>query len=383
MSHRVTLQENGEYWLARWRDEDGRTRSKSLGNRSKVTRRDALAACLDLERTFMATPGMKKGGRSPTLKQWTDKYVEIRADEVSDGTLELDRDTIAYLTKHFGADRKLRDITEANADDWRRWMGKQPSKAKVDDAGTPIPLSPHTVASHVRRAKCLFERARKRKVIPTNPFADVSTAAPRIAKDWADISLDDLDRILDQCPSAAWRNLFAVCRLAGLRLGEAKRLTWRDVDWDEHTIRVWPPKREGRAIETTKVRARVVPIEPRLNAILRESFESARADDECPCWTGGDLYRRAKPILERAGIAIYPKLFHTLRKCRESEWMTKYPGQVVCEWMGHSPSVAATHYVRPTADVMRAVTGGTDPLAEAQAEIARLKAMLIEQGVKA
>lgn len=353
MSHRVTLQVNGDYWLARWKDDDGNPRAKSLGNRSKVTKGEARAACMDIERDFMLNPARKRGRGSASLAAWCTKYEEIRTDEVGAGTLALDRDTIAYLKRHFGGDRRLSDIGPAQADDWRRWMGKQPNAQ-----GEPI--SPHTVASHVRRAKVLFERARKRGLIALNPFMDVSTAAPRVSKQWAEITREDLKRILEECPSAAWRNLFAVCRLAGLRLGEARRLTWADVDWGRHTLQVWTP--EG--IETTKHRARIVPMEPWLYQVLWESFEASATDDERPCWLGGDLYRRAKPILERAGIQPYAKLFHTLRKCLESEWMAKHPAPSVCDWLGHSAAVAAKHYVRPTADAMRGVTGQPESSAQ-------------------
>ena len=40
-------------------------------------------------------------------------------------------------------------------------------------------------------------------------------------KDWKYVSLEKLDKLLDACPNIGWKMLIALCRLAGLRRGEA------------------------------------------------------------------------------------------------------------------------------------------------------------------
>ncbi len=50
----------------------------------------------------------------------------------------------------------------------------------------------------------------------------------------------------------------------------------------------------------------------------------------------------------------------------------------VCKMMGHAPSVAAEFYHQIHESEIKAFTGGTDPLPDAQAEIARLTKLLEE-----
>jgi len=158
-------------------------------------------------------------GRVPTLAKWAEDYMGLR-DEIKDGTRRLDNTTIAYMKVKFGDARRLDQITATDADDFRAWLGKQPvrrNKKIVMDGDKPTRLSKQTVAKHLRHAKTVFERARKRKIIAYNPFEEVSAAAPAVTREWAEITLDDLDAIAGHCPTMAWRNLFALCRLAGLR----------------------------------------------------------------------------------------------------------------------------------------------------------------------
>ena len=53
-------------------------------------------------------------------------------------------------------------------------------------------------------------------------------------------------------------------------------------------------------------------------------------------------------IVKRAGVAVWPKLFHNLRATRETELAVSDPMHVVCEWIGNSPKVARESYLRVT-----------------------------------
>jgi integrase len=114
--------------------------------------------------------------------------------------------------------------------------------------------------------------------------------------------------------------------------------------------------------------------------MLREAYEAARAGDQfvvggLPQWQDRDKYaqKRMRQILRLAKID-YAKPFHTLRKCRESEWMAKYPVPTVAEWLGHDPTVALVHYTRaPESHFQQAsAPQGMDP----QAEIRRLEQVI-------
>jgi len=45
--------------------------------------------------------------------------------------------------------------------------------------------------------------------------------------------LEELDKLLDACHNVGWKMLIALCRIAGLRRGEALRLLWSDINWEK------------------------------------------------------------------------------------------------------------------------------------------------------
>ena len=126
-----------------------------------------------------------------------------------------------------------------------------------------------------------------------------------------------------------------------------------DIDWCTRTLTV---AHSGR--RTTKRRTRIVPMSAKLHEILRAGFESAPSGSVLVCDVGGfNIDRRVQQIIKDAKVPEYPKPFHTLRKCCETEWMDQHPVLTVADWMGHSPEVARAHYTRPTQEALERVTG--------------------------
>lgn len=332
----VRLARNGVYWVARWRTTDGEPRARSLG---KCSKREAERKCWEIAAEFALEPGKRDAHKAPTLGEWAERYPKLR-DDLNERTIMLHRKTLEYLKARHGAGLRLDKFTPAKADDWRVWLGKQ--------KGPNGTLSAQTVAAHIRNAKVIFERARRRRLIGSNPFADISGQAPKVSKDWREVTPADLDRILDACPSAEWRVLFALCRLAGLRRGEAIALRWGDIDWQARRLRA-----DG------KTGPRLVPVSPALLEILQAAYDEAQPGAELVCGQlrYADLHRGATAIVKRSGVGRYSKPFHTMRKCLESEWVKIAPWPTVCSWLGHSAKVAAEHYLRPGEDDFARVTG--------------------------
>ena len=80
------------------------------------------------------------------------------------------------------------------------------------------------------------------------------------------------------------------------------------------------------------------------------------ADSTVVCWnqdltpsvkSNSNLRAMMEKIVFRAGVELYPKLFHNLRASRETEYdragikPTEY-----CRWIGNSPVVATKHYIQ-------------------------------------
>jgi integrase len=202
----------------------------------------------------------------------------------------------------------------------------------------------------------MFNRAVDDDLIVYNPFDRLSGGLPAIEKDWHYVNLAELDKLLQACPNQGWKVFLGLCRLAGLRQGEALALQWGDVDWQNGWLTVWAQKTKRR---------RVVPIAPELLPVLRDAFEQAPEGEPSVVRdiTPQNVWRDFGVIRKRAGVRKYAKWCHTLRKNRESDWIAAgFPFHVVVEWMGHSDEVARHHYLRVNESDLRAAT--TAPIPE-------------------
>lgn len=375
----VNLNSNGDYWQARWTDADGRPRGRSLGRKDDVSRRQALAACREIAAEQARKPATRNVTRAATLGDWLADFERL-TPTYSAATRKLYEQVGAMLTDHFGPDRRLDRITRRDAADWRAAITKQTYTR--DAAGKrKRTRSESTIRKHIRAAKVIFATAVRCEAIAANPFEAEAGAPIQTDRDWHYLTPAVLQDVLSACPSQPWRSLFCLCRLAGLRLGEALRLTWQDVDHAKGIITV---RHEGD--QTTKRRRRSVPMTPDLAAELVRALEAAEEGQARVCPLPRlNLYRQAESIVKRAGYEPWAKMFHTLRKNCESDWLAKYPVMAVCDWFGHNPSVAAKHYHKPGEDLIAQVTGQqveADNPAQLRARIAELEAQLNQHRAK-
>lgn len=369
----VHLQSNGDYWLARWADDNGKPRGKSLGLKSGMSRRAAADACRVLADEHARQPSGRNTRRGQTLGEWIAAFAEL-TPTYSAGTRALYGQTAALLRDYFGAGRRMDKIDRHAAAQWRAKLGGRTfaRDAKGENRHT---ITESTVRKHVRNAKVIFGLAVRHDKIAFNPFDREAASPPAVDKSWAYISLADLDKLMVATPGQPWRSLLALCRLAGLRLGEALRLTWGDVDQASRLLTV---VHEGEA--TTKKRRREVPMVPALQSEMLTALEKT-ADGEarvCPI-SESNLRRIMLGTIKRAGIDPWGKPFHTLRKNCESDWLAEHPVMAVCDWLGHNPAVAAKHYYRASADVIGKVTGKSatgNEVATIKNQIAELKTKL-------
>ncbi|MBL8830253.1 MAG: tyrosine-type recombinase/integrase [Planctomycetaceae bacterium] len=288
-----------------------------------------------------------------TLRSFLDAFIERRKD-VKPATREIWRQTANNLTNHFGNDKDIAAIDEAAALDFKQYL--------VDQS-----LASTTVAKRLQTVRSFFHDARRRKVIPANPFAEVS-AKSRINLDQRRfVTREETARLLDACPNHHWRTIVGLSRYGGLRCpSEVLSLCWQDIDWDKGRMTVQSPKTEchGKA-------SRVIPIFPELRPILEEAFELAaegavtvvddryRRSSKGPSgWRNCNLRTSFHKIITRAGLNPWPKLFHALRSSRETELAADYPIHVVTAWLGNTPTIALRHYLLTTdADFERASRG--------------------------
>jgi integrase len=269
-----------------------------------------------------------------------DSYIDGRTD-AKPTTLRNLRQARRYTQEYFGKDRALTSITKGDADEFRRHL--------LHRGGVKgRPLAENTVRTHCKVLKQLFEFFIDKELIRKSPFANVeshvgSSKASRISF----VSRDVADKVMDSCPDAQWRLIFALARYGGLRTpSETKSLKWGDVDFERGRIRVPSPKTEH--LEGGE--SRMIPLFPELRQPLMEVFEAAEPGTELVItrYRGQNLRTGLERIIKRAGVEPWPKLFQNLRSTRQTELARTFPAHVVCGWLDNTEAVANEHYFQVT-----------------------------------
>ncbi len=305
-------------------------------------------ASLDAKlRDKLAAVGLIAPLEKATLQAFLDGYIAKRTD-VKGSTAIVYGHTRRTLIDFFGPDKPLREITPGDADDWRLSLKSAKSEGE--------PLSDNTIRRRSGIAKQFFHAAIRKGLIPSNPFADLKAVVHANRERDYFLSRADAAKIIEACPDAQWRLIFALSRYAGLRCpSEHVSLRWSDVDWERGRMLVRSPKtahHEGGE-------SRLVPLFPELLPFLEECFNQfEREHHRPPAGTENVItrYRDAtqnlrttfEKIIRRAGLKPWPKLFHNLRATRQTELEENFPSHVVCAWLGNSPRVARVHYLQVT-----------------------------------
>lgn len=310
----------------------------------------------------LAAVGLIPGRRSQTLGAFLADYLDRRRADSKPATVTHLTTVRNDLTAFYGADTPLRDITEQRADDFRtHYLTRGPKL-----------LAPGTVFRRLKAVKMLFKHAHRVKLVPANPFADVTAPGGVDEARKFYLPAGDAHKLI-AAANPVWRVIVALCRFGGLRCpSEVLTLKWADVNFETGRMTVGSPKTEhlpGKAY-------RVVPIFPELRPVLDEAWELA-GEGELYVVGGlqGDRYRAAAhgpngwvncnlretflKLIRRAGLKPWPRVFHNLRASCETDLMQSFPIHVVCAWLGNTPAIALRHYLQVTdADFERAVTGG-------------------------
>ncbi|WP_437188565.1 tyrosine-type recombinase/integrase [Planctomicrobium sp. SH668] len=273
------------------------------------------------------------------LGEFIERFINTRSD-IKESTRTVWKRCHKHLVRFFGADRLIATIDTGEAKDFRQHL-----------------LSRDMVENTVRKmcsvASQFFSDAADRGIVVTNPFHN--KAIPRTTRENRSrdffITREMAYRVLEACPNAEWRLLFALSRFGGLRCpSEHLAMKWADVRWDQERIIVSSPKTEHHEGKSQ----RVIPLFPELRPYLLAAWEEAGEKSEFVI----SRYRSAESnlrtqlirIINSAGLASWPKTFHNLRASRETELAESFPMHVVCAWIGNNPVIASKHYLQVTDD---------------------------------
>lgn len=284
---------------------------------------------------------------APTVKELADSYIDRRSD-LRYHSIKNFKQARLTLIAHFSAARTIDTVTKADASDYRRYL-----------AG--LGLAEATISTNIKKSRQMFTDAVDRELIPSNPFQKIKAGSQKNRERLFFIDRPTVQKILDNLPDAEWRLIVALSRFGGLRCpSEHLELTWGDVDWAGGKLRVPSPKTEHQGKPF-----RLIPLFPELREHLQVVFDQAASGSLHVIARmrkqGGRVNWRTHlmRVIERAGLKPWPRLFHNLRASRQTELEERFPGHVVCEWIGNTEAVAKAHYLQVTDDhFARAVDPG-------------------------
>jgi integrase len=146
--------------------------------------------------------------------------------------------------------------------------------------------------------------------------------------------------------------IYRTAAFSGLRMGELIALLWEDVDFDNHSLRVWEGYKRGEVGQPKSRKSRTVPmvddVARVLAALKQRGHDTAPKDLVFPSDEGGHqdpsaLRRRYKKALKAAKLR--PLRFHDLRHTFGSLAINTATIVQVQAWMGHADIKTTMRYL--------------------------------------
>ncbi len=147
----------------------------------------------------LATPRAQRGATG--LGDFVQSYIGSRTD-IKQRTRENLENAKRRLIEVFGKDRPLDTITVGDAKDFHIKLKER--------------YAPSTLARTLKWAKQFFQAAIDKELINRNPFAKIKAHATLDAEKIHFIPRDVAYKVIEACPDAEWRLLFALSRFGGL-----------------------------------------------------------------------------------------------------------------------------------------------------------------------
>jgi integrase len=307
-----------------------------------------------LVRVGLCKPRVDVRASEVSLGKMLDEYID-RRDDVKPGTRLIYDQARKHLARHLGRDRVAREVTSADASDFRRAMRRDYSEAYT--------------AKMVMVARTFWRDAVDRKLVDSNVFAKVRAGSQVNVAHHRFIDRPTIERVIAACPDDQWKLLLALSRYAGFRCpSEHLALTWEDVDWGSGRMTVRACKTEHHADKGI----RIVPIFEELRPYLQAVYDQREASSKhvITRYRRGNANLRTQLMryIRDAGLTPWPRLFHNLRASCQTELAERFPSHVVCGWIGNSEAVARKHYLQTTDahfEKANGQAGATQPTATA------------------
>jgi integrase len=244
----------------------------------------------------------------------------------------------AHIVPRFG-DQSIEAVTARKVEAWA---------AELLASGR----SRRTVNKVLTMLHGVFERARRVWDLPSNPVAEVARRPERYSGDLDFFSAEEVTALVRAAANDQDAAIFLTAAFTGLRRGELIALRWRDVLFEQESIRVRASYSYGALTSPKSGKVRTVPMVPAVAEALaklgrRELFVG---DDDLifpglagQYLDGSALRRRYREALKRAGLRELR--FHDLRHVFGSLAINALTILEVKEAMGHADVKTTMRYL--------------------------------------
>jgi integrase len=339
-------------WMACWRDDDGRQRTKT-----HPTKQDARVHLLEVQTSVLAGKYVDPRAGKETVAEYAKYWLahhHARASTQQSYTGMLNRYVIPILGKV-----KLADL---DYDRLTRWVNELKTH---EHYLTGKPISSTTVAGAHRVLKAMLTTAVKTRRISHNPAIGIPLP-PKGKVDWKILKRSELELLIQYMPTIQTKTLVLAAGMTGMRWSELAGLTWEHVDLSSGEVRVRQTLVEagGKMIygqPKSLSSFREIPLPHRLVVELTDLWRE-RASDQALVFlsTKGKPMRRSNfqanfwtPALTATGLT--GTRIHDLRhSC--ATWLIESGVDIVTvkDWLGHDSIVTTQLYAHSSAARKRA-----------------------------
>lgn len=201
---------NSDFWYVEIR---GKRRSLKTDNKEEAERIIAEIKAKDTLARIELAP--KKG---MPLFRFKKKYLDWSEGIHTEGTTEINENSLRKLEDHVSQERDIIDITQEDADTMISNLSKKGNS----------PTYCNIILRHCRSA---FQKAVEWGYIDSNPFSKVKPlAVEKRPPEW--IESDEITPFLKTIKDQDFKLLIAAYLFTGRRRVELLRLTWKDVDFE-------------------------------------------------------------------------------------------------------------------------------------------------------
>ncbi len=243
------------------RDEANKRKYKTVYG---VTQKEADEKALQIK--IAMRKGLDVSAERDTFGDWAERWLRVKATEVSNGRADSYRNAIAHLNKALGGVQITKIRTADLQDIISSLAERNPTTKKPTGKGTLLIVK--------GTARQIFDLAISNRVLDYNPALSVKIPQSAPQEHRRALSSEEQGWVLST-PHRAQRAAM-IMMYAGLRRGEIVPLTWSDIDLNSRTISVNKAVEEigGKFIikPYTKTAAgmRTIDIPSRLADFLRE-----------------------------------------------------------------------------------------------------------------